>query len=132
MERFFRKGNSKHGAQMTGLRFAFAILLPLYVSTAHADPPAVARAFKAEYYLTGCKDFIAGRNNFDSGRCVGALEVLDALSLDTKQFCIPDATNNLARVRIVVAYLEARPERMKEDFRLLANEAMAKTWPCKK
>jgi hypothetical protein len=29
------------------------------------------------------------------------------------------------------AYIEARPERMKEGFGLLANEAMAKAWPCK-
>jgi hypothetical protein len=125
-------GELETGAQMTELRFALAILLPLLISTAHADPPAVARAFRAEFYLPGCKDFIAGRTNFDSGRCVGAVEVLDALNLDTKLFCVPEATNNLARVRIIVAFIEARPERAKEDFRLLANEAMAKAWPCKK
>jgi hypothetical protein len=35
-------------------------------------------------------------------------------------------------VQAIVAYIEARPQRQQEDFRLLANEAMAKTWPCKK
>jgi Ssp1 endopeptidase immunity protein Rap1a len=61
-----------------------------------------------------------------------AVEVLDALNSDTKLFCPPDNTDNLQRVRTIVSYIEARPERKNEDFRLLANEAMAKAWPCTK
>jgi Rap1a immunity proteins len=112
-------------------RLALAILLAIFTSTAQADPPAVARTNTAGFYLAGCKDFIKGKSNFLGGRCVGAVEVLDALSHDTKAFCAPEATNNLERVRIIVAYIETRPERMKEDFRFLANEAMANAWPCK-
>jgi hypothetical protein len=110
---------------------ALAILLALFGSTARAGPPEVKRAYTAEFYLPGCKDFIAGQSNFLGGRCVGAVEVLDALSHDTKAFCAPDTANNLERVRIIVTYIEARPERKKEDFMLLANEAMAKAWQCK-
>ena len=99
---------------------------------AAAGPTATARMFTADFYLSGCKDFIAGRSNFFAGRCVGAVEVLDALNSDTKLFCPPDNIDNLQRVRIIVSYIEARPERKNEDFRLLANEAMAKAWPCKK
>jgi hypothetical protein len=112
-------------------QIALAILLALLSSTAQADPPTVKRAYTAEFYLPGCKDFIAGQSNFLGGRCVGAVEVLDALSQDTKAFCAPEVANNLERVRIIVAYIDTRPERKKEDFRLLANEAMAKAWPCK-
>jgi hypothetical protein len=107
-----------------------AALVAVVTSTAHAGSPA-ASAYRAEVYLSGCKDFIAGRPNFQGGRCVGAVEVLEDLSEDTKLFCSPAAINNLERVRVIVAYIEAKPERMKEDFRLLANEAMAKAWPCK-
>jgi len=112
-------------------QLALAILLALFGSTAHAGPPEVKRAYTAEFYLPGCKDFIAGQSNFLGGRCVGAVEVLDALSHDTNAFCAPETANNLERVRIIVAYIEARPERKKEDFMLLANEAMAKAWQCK-
>jgi hypothetical protein len=112
-------------------QLALAILLARFVSPAQAGPPEVKRAYTAEFYLPGCKDFITGQSNFFGGRCVGAVEVLDALSQDTKAFCAPEVTSNLERVRIIVAYIEARPERKKEDFRLLANEAMAKAWPCK-
>jgi hypothetical protein len=96
-----------------------------------AGPAASSRMFSADFYLGGCKDFVAGKSNFFAGRCVGAVEVLDALNADTKLFCPPDNTDNLQRVRTIVSYIEARPDRQKEDFRLLANEAMAKAWPCK-
>jgi len=116
---------------MSRLQSFIAVLFVLICSDAQAGPAAVARSFRADFYMPGCKDFVAGRTNFDSGRCVGALEVLDAVSQDTKMFCPPAGTNNLQRVRTVVTFIEARPERMNEDFRLLANEAMAKAWPCK-
>jgi hypothetical protein len=116
---------------MASLRPAFAILIALFGSTAYADPPAVPRKYQAGFYLEGCKDFIAGRSNFFGGRCVGAIEVLDELGSDNKLLCPPEAMNNLEKVRTVVAYIEALPKRMTEAFALLANEAMAKTWPCK-
>jgi hypothetical protein len=34
-------------------------------------------------------------------------------------------------VRVVIAYIEARPSRMHENFDLLALEALRTTWPCK-
>ena len=111
---------------------ALAAVAALFGPPAAASPQAVVHAYGADFYLPGCKDFLAGRSNFFSGRCVGAVEVLDALNLDTKLFCPPEATSNLQRVQAIVTYIEARPQRKEEDFRLLANEAMAKTWPCKK
>ena len=47
---------------MVWLPPAFAILIALFGSTAHAGPPAVPRAYQAGFYLPGC--------------CVGAAEVL--------------------------------------------------------
>ena len=128
---------------MIRIRIAFSIAVMLLMTAAlfttalglrrsGAGPAATARMFTADFYLAGCKDFVAGRSNFFAGRCVGAVEVLDALNSDTKLFCPPDNTDNLQRVRTIVSYIEARPERKSEDFRLLANEAMAKAWPCKK
>jgi hypothetical protein len=117
---------------MRTLRLIFVAMFALLGSTAHSEGPAVSRSFTANFYLDGCKDYIEGRSNFFAGRCVGAIEVLDALNLDTKLFCPPASVNAQQRVRVIVSYIEARRERMNEDFRLLANEAMAKEWPCKK
>lgn len=104
----------------------------LVATATAAGPAASSRMFSADFYLGGCKDFVAGKSNFFAGRCVGAVEVLDALNADTKLFCPPNNTDNLQRVRTIVTYIEARPDRKNEDFRLLANEAMAKAWPCRK
>ena len=117
---------------MITARFAFAIALALLGFKAEAGPQATARFFTADFYMGGCKDFIAGKSNFFAGRCVGAVEVLDALNSDTKLFCPPENATNQQRVQVVVNYIEVRPERQNEDFRLFANEAMAKAWPCKK
>ena len=109
------------------------LLLPvaLLLSPIPATPQAVSRMFSADFYLAGCKDFLAGKSNFFGGRCVGVIEVLDALSSDTKRFCAPENATNLQRVQVVVDYIEAQPDRKNADFRLVANEAMAKAWPCK-
>jgi hypothetical protein len=61
----------------------------------------------------------------------GAVEVLDALNDDTKLFCPPTGATNLQRVQTIVNYIEARPERKNGDFRLVANEAMAKAYRAK-
>jgi hypothetical protein len=62
---------------------------------------------------------------------VGAIEVLNELGSDNKLFCPPETINNLEQVRVIVTYIEALPKRMRDGFGLLANEAMAKAWPCK-
>jgi Rap1a immunity proteins len=115
---------------MIKLRFALAALIALVPVLARAQ--AVPRSSSADFFLAGCKDYLAGKSNFFGGRCVGAVEVLDALNSDTKLFCPPENATNLQRVQVVVDYIEARPERKTADFRLVANEAMAKAWPCKK
>src|ERR1700730_5825383 len=121
----------KRRVQMALFRSAFAILLALFGSTADAGPQAVPRKYQAGFYLEGCKDFLAGRSNFLSGRCVGAIEVLSELGSDNKSFCAPETINNIEQVRVIVSYIEGLPKRLTDGFGLLANEAMAKAWPCK-
>ena len=116
---------------MTWLRTAFAMLIAIFGSTADAGPQAVPRKYQAGFYLDGCKDFLAGRSNFLSGRCVGAVEVLNELGSDNKSFCPPETLNNIEQVRVIVTYIEGLPKRLTDGFGLLANEAMAKAWPCK-
>jgi Rap1a immunity proteins len=116
---------------MASLRPGLVILMALFCSTADAGPQTVPRRFQAGFYLEGCKDFLAGRSNFLSGRCVGATEILGELGSDNKLFCLPDTISNLEQVRVIVTYIEALPKRMTDGFGLLANEAMLKTWPCK-
>lgn len=117
---------------MTKLRRALAALIALLLSLVPARPQAVSFSHSADFYVAGCKDFLDGKSTFFGGRCVGAVEVLDALNDDTKLFCPPKGATNLQGVQVIVDYIEKRPERKNADFRLVANEALAKAWPCKK
>jgi hypothetical protein len=44
---------------------------------------------------------------------------------------IPDKVTLSQEVRVVIAYIEARPARMHEDFDSLAHEALQAAWPCR-
>jgi Ssp1 endopeptidase immunity protein Rap1a len=44
--------------------------------------------------------------------------------------CRPDEVTNEQMVRVVISYVEARPERMHKDIRDLAIEAFRHAWPC--
>jgi hypothetical protein len=47
--------------------------------------------------------------------------------------CMPEGQTTVAQqVRIVAAYIDARPNRLHEDFRVLALEALKDAWPCKR
>jgi len=56
---------------------------------------------------------------------------MQGLGFASRLFCPPDEVTVAQRARVAVTYIEARPERMHEDFRVLAVEAMQKAWPCK-
>jgi hypothetical protein len=88
----------------------------LFGSTAYAGPQAVPRVIKPGFTWRAAKDFLAGRSNFLSGRCLGAVEVLDEVGSDNNLFCPPETTNRLERMRVIVTYIEALPKRMTEGF----------------
>ena len=47
------------------------------------------------------------------------------------EFCVPPTADALQGARVVVNYIEARPQRMHEHFRQLTLEALHDAWPCK-
>jgi hypothetical protein len=44
---------------------------------------------------------------------------------------IPNGVTGFQMVKVVVAYIDARPARMHENFQTLALEALRNAWPCK-
>jgi hypothetical protein len=114
---------------MNMTRYALAILIALTMPARAADVDS------ANYLLRGCKAFIVRENTMPTpidamkqGRCVG---LVDGLSY-TGNFCQPKGVTTGQAVAVVVKYIEARPERMHEDFGILALEALTAAWPCKR
>ena len=69
----------------------------------------------------------------DAGECLGAVYALLTVShtlAEPLKFCPPVEFDAEQGVRVVVAYIEKRPERVGEDFTTLALEALQSKWPC--
>ena len=66
--------------------------------------------------------------------CVGKIVTLiDVAQILTPQyrFCPPEGATNTQGLRIVVAFIEARPQDAHRKFDELALEALRKAWPCR-
>ena len=65
----------------------------------------------------------------DSGICIGLVE---GLSYQRQGICYAPGVTVSQSIRVVVKYIDDRPERLQEDFKILALEALRAAWPCKK
>jgi Ssp1 endopeptidase immunity protein Rap1a len=69
----------------------------------------------------------------DAGECLGAVYALLTVShslAEPLRFCPPAEFDAEQGVRVVVTYIEKRPGRAREDFTILALEALRSKWPC--
>jgi hypothetical protein len=94
----------------------------------------------ANSVFLGCKAFAEGRaTNLQLNQlgsfCAGVVHRLaptaQYFSPPEWQSCAPATSDARQLARVVVSYIEARPQRMHEDFRLLTLEAFHYAWPCK-
>ena len=92
---------------------------------------AAEKTYTANDLLQDCKDTLlertAFRRPFYSGLCMGL--VAGANYVDAKS-CAPEDANNSQLMRVVLAYIEVRPQRMNEEFMKLVLEALRSAWPC--
>lgn len=98
--------------------------------------PALAVNLPVNEVMSGCRDnadFDHSKNPFLVGVCNGILDGI-YFSLANVAICHPaGASATLEQmVRVVVKYIDDRPERQHEPFERLAFEAMKIAWPCKK
>ena len=105
--------------------FALIALLVLSGGTAFA----VDRD-SANYIMQGCRSSAADNNTdlFLAGLCSGLTS--GVVYMRGLQVCEPAGVTHSQEVRVVVQYIDARPERAHEDFRKLALEALTAAWPC--
>ena len=103
---------------------------------------AAENAASAGYMLPHCKaslDYPPG--TFIQGFCAGVVVGVAAMAQPlfapgqarAAERCvnIPESITNRQFVQVVVGYIEAHPNRMDEQFRVLAVEALFDAWPCK-
>jgi hypothetical protein len=102
-------------------------------ATAQSNVQGVNPAF------LGCKAFVedlakkaelVSAANFCSGVVHGLAYVGKILPAELI-FCAPPTSDARQLARVVINYIEAHPQRMHEDFRMLTLEAFHQAWPCK-
>jgi len=75
--------------------------------------------------------------SFEAGVCMGTLQTLTYIQplLDPKygkaSHCFPQGFPNEQEVQVVVTYLKSHPERLQEEGRTLALDALHGAFPCK-
>lgn len=94
-------------------------------------PPAAAQT--ANRYLDGCRaaiDAAPGETRFAyaAGVCMGTVRTL---LFEASDVCAPSAVNVVQALRVVLKFLEERPERLHEPLSALSKEALKKAFPCK-
>src|SRR5205809_456229 len=107
------------------------VVLLMFCAGVRAQPPTEDTS--ANSVFLGCKAFVEGRSastqllmaggNFCSGVVHGLASVGQYLTPPEWQSCVPAASDARQLARVVISYIEARPQRMHEDFRVLTLEA---------
>jgi Rap1a immunity proteins len=70
------------------------------------------------------------------GMCVGLVDAIDFMMSkyppEEQEYrsCPPSDVILRQAVQVVIAYIDARPERISENFKTLAIEAIHDAWPC--
>lgn len=109
-----------------------ALLLALAAMVLSHRPVVAQDSNSANWMMEGCRTFLTGKVDtgaFKAGVCAGTISGL-AFMGSRGGFCLPDQVTGQQLVRVVVTFLDRKPERLHESFRSLAVEAFVEVWPC--
>ena len=112
------------------------VMLSLLPESGAAEEPALSGAVLLKHCESVLQD--GAPKSFEAGTCVGILETLRYIQplLDPKYekagYCLPPGLPFEQEARVVVTYLQSHPERLQEEGRTLALDALHQAFPCKK
>jgi Rap1a immunity proteins len=98
--------------------------------------------YSADYMLRYCRAAVSNEaltrpaDAAMEGMCVGIIDAIGFMMSEfppqekEKSSCPPSKVTLEQTVRAVITYIEARPERMHENFKTLVIEAIHDAWPC--
>jgi hypothetical protein len=119
-----------------------AVVLGIAMGLVGLSALAQENKFSANYMLPYCRDALNNKvptllsDAVMQGMCVGMIDAIDFVAREYPpeeqdyRSCPPSDVTLKQAVQVVVSYIDARRERMKEDFKKLAIEAIHDAWPC--
>ncbi len=112
-----------------------ATLLSTCVANAMSDRE-VLEHLSAAHIFGACKE-ARGSSASERSLCWGEVQMLFMLASagdgylgSASRFCPPVSASINQTKKVVLKYIEDRPERLHEPFVFLAVEALRKAWPC--
>jgi hypothetical protein len=105
---------------------AFGLLILTSASQAQEDTQS------ANWILPGCRSLLDPNNNtgmYKQGHCSGIIRGIVFMS---QSACVPNGVNGNQLAAVVVRYADQQPQRWHEVFAKLIDEALTKTWPCRR
>jgi Rap1a immunity proteins len=114
-------------------RLVSAVLICVWSFVAHGEENVLT---SGNSLLPTCKHAITDPRpaDFETGLCLGLAAAFLNLQYDLKppaRFCPPEHATNGQVLEVVVAYMEAHPERLHKDIKTLFLDALTQAWPCK-
>jgi hypothetical protein len=119
--------NSNHGE---GIMLKYLLAAVLLCSSGPTF--ATETFYTANDIMPGCRayaaqsDRVPAHDTFSAGMCVGTMTALSRWA----DVCPPNGVTFEQAIRVIVAYIDARPARLHENFVDLAREALVAPWPC--
>jgi hypothetical protein len=119
---------------MKSLLVAIFVVLCSIPAPADADDAKMERYLSAAFILDACKEK-PREPVFRWGSCAGQIQMLYLLAAADRlaphsRFCMPDAVTIDQARKVVIKYIDERPEQLHKLFMVLAIEALRKAWPC--
>ena len=86
----------------------------------------------AKTMMPSCRDLMnaSGRNGVGQAECLGIVRAMHYFARYYFGACSPERATVGQTLRVIVRYIDERPERLSERFEDLALEAILEAWPC--
>jgi hypothetical protein len=117
-----------------------AVLAGAFVALSVTAAWAQQDATSARDVLPGCKFYVALADGEDpkltvplalaAGYCAAVLDVFASSTALDPVMCLDPDIDKAEAMLVFIRYMEARPQRMRERFLILAREALRAAWPC--
>jgi Rap1a immunity proteins len=117
---------------LRGIALIAALLLNCGAAVGQQD------VFSANAVMPGCRTFLGDMARaktseaLDAARCLGLVEGIAYGAAAGTFVCYEPTVTSGQTIRVVMKYIDSRPERLHQDFRALALEALLAAWPCQK
>jgi hypothetical protein len=109
------------------------VAIAILVGTVGASAAQAADIVATAPLLMGCRAFVENDPNGDPmqmGACAGAVRATIDISRTLRRACPPVNDVVVEAARVVIMFVDERPERKREEFGPLALTAIGYKWPC--